>query len=296
MKNILLTGGTGLVGQRITQMLLDKGYEVGNFSRSKGQDASVKRFVWNPAKGELDDEAIRWAHAIIHLAGANVGAKRWDEAYKREIMESRTKSTKLIVDKLNQLEHQVKTLVSTSAIGIYRDTGATMTAEDGAHDSDFMAEVCKAWEAVTEGSPVRTVRLRVGVVLSPKEGALEKIAQPIRLFAGAPLGSGQQYTPWIHLDDIARMFIHILEHEELEGVFNGVAPHPVTNAELTKQIAKVLGKPLFLPSVPDFMVKVIAGGMATSVLKSFRLSSQKIQDTGFHFQYPALRPALEDLL
>ena len=285
-----------MVGTRLTEMLLEKGYQVGNLSRSKREGGKVKTFVWDPIEGQIDDEAIAWADGVVHLAGANVGYKRWTDAYKKEIMDSRTYSTRLLVKKIKGVGENVKAFVSASAIGIYGDTGTDMTGEDGAQGPDFLAEVCRQWEAAADGAGIRTVKLRVGVVLSDKGGAVEKIAQPIKLYAGAALGTGKQYVPWIHLDDVCRMFIYALENESLSGVYNATTPNPVTNAELTRQMAKALGKPLLLPPVPKFVVDIIVGEMSVSVLRSSRISSAKVEETGFKFEYPHIEGAIQNLL
>ncbi len=299
-QKVLITGGTGLIGSRLTEMLLEKGCEVAYLSRRASEARGVKMYPWDPAKGSLAEEAIRGADSIIHLAGAGVADERWTAGRKKEILESRTQSSRLLYEALQRTPHRVKTFLSASAIGMYgADRGEELLTETSPAGDDFLAEVTKAWEGAVQpvaGLGIRTVLLRIGIVLSEKGGALAKMAQPVRLGAGAPLGSGKQWVSWIHVDDLCRMFLYALENPEVQGAYNAVAPEPATNEALTKGIAEVLGKPLFLPNVPAFALKLAIGEMAVSVLGSAKVSSQKITRAGFTYQYPGLNPALRHLL
>ena len=299
-KKILITGGTGLIGKRLTQLLLEKNYTVRYLSRSKRNIKNVEVFEWHPQKGDIDKAAFEDIDGIVHLAGAGVADKRWTDSRKTEILESRTQSTTLLESTITALGIQPKVLVSASAIGYYGiDTGEQLLDESSQVGSDFLADVTKRWEESTEGfvkQGIRTVKVRVGVVLSTESGALPKLLQPIRLGLGAPLGSGKQYLSWIHIDNIARIFLYALENDQLKGAYNGVAPRPVTNAEMTKTIASVIHRPTFLPNVPSFMLKMMLGEMASIVIDGNRVSSQKISNSGFEFQFPDLKQALEQLL
>jgi uncharacterized protein (TIGR01777 family) len=299
-QKVLITGGTGLIGSRLTELLLEKGYQVAYLSRRKPEGGRVKVYQWDPEKVYVDEEAIRGADSIIHLAGAGVADERWTARRKREILDSRTQSSRLLYEGLQRVPNRVKTFLSASAIGIYgADRGEELLTETSSPGNDFLAEVTKAWEGAVQpvaGLGIRTVLLRIGIVLSGKGGALVKMAQPVRLGAGSPLGSGKQWVSWIHVDDLCRLFMYALENPDVQGPYNAVAPEPATNEALTKQIAEVLGKPLFLPNVPAFALKLAVGEMAAAVLGSAKVSGQKVAQTGFTYQFPTLTPALRDLL
>lgn len=300
-KNVLITGGTGMIGRRLTQILQEKGYEVSHLSRSRKNDQPVKTYVWDIQKQEIEPEALQKADYIIHLAGAGVADKRWTESRKKVILKSRTESTRLLHNTLSNLgDRRLKAFISASAIGIYgADTGSAEIYETSPKGDDFLSDVVKRWEAVVDDINklnIRTVKLRIGVVLSMEGGALPRIVQPIKLGAGAPLGSGQQYTSWIHVEDLCRMFIYALEQQDIEGVYNAVAPRPVTNKQLTQSAAQTLHKPLFLPNVPGFAIRLAFGEMASIVLGGNKVSSKEIEQKGFKFQYPNIDNALKDLL
>jgi hypothetical protein len=300
MQNILITGGTGLVGQALTQLLLKEGYQVSYLSRSEQNIPNIKTYLWDVKKQTIDAQAIQKADAIIHLAGAGVAEERWTNSRKQEILESRTDSTTLLVKALKDTSHAVKTFISASAIGYYGlDTGSTLINEDSQAGNDFLAEVTKSWERSVEDISdlgIRTTKLRIGVVLSEKGGALPKIMQPVKFGAGAALGSGKQYMSWIHIKDLARMFLFVLQQDKMEGIYNAVGPNPLNNAEITQAIAKTLGRPLFLPNVPEFALKLMMGEMAGIVIGGNRVSSQKIEKAGFDFQFAEISPALKDLI
>jgi uncharacterized protein (TIGR01777 family) len=262
--------------------------------------SGVDVFQWNVEEGYINEKAIAQADYIIHLAGAGVADKRWTKSRKQEILESRTKSAQLLYETLKQTRHTVKAFISASAIGYYGyDTGQKLITEQSAAGDDFLANVVQAWEASVQQISqlgVRVVNFRIGIVLSEKGGALAKIIQTIKVGAGAPLGSGKQYFSWIHIDDVCRMFIQAIKNEGMQGIYNAVAPHPVTNEELTKAAAHVLDKPLVLPNVPAFALKLALGEMAAAVLGGSKVSNQKITATGFMFQFAEITQALEDLL
>jgi len=297
-KNILITGASGLIGSRLTELLLQKGYQVSHLGRSK-KSGSVKSFVWNVDAGELDKEALAGVDTIIHLAGAGVADKRWNGKRKKEILESRTKSSALLYDTLKRGNHAVKAVVSASAIGYYGFClDERIFTEESKPGTDYLAQVTKAWEeSVNKISSlgVRVAKLRIGIVLSEKGGALAEMAKPIRFGVGAALGTGKQYLSWIHIDDLCAMFIKAVEDEQMHGAYNAVCDW-VTNEAMTKSIASELKKPLILPPVPGFIMKLIVGEMAVIVVNGSKVSSEKIRKTGFTFQYPDLREALRNLL
>ncbi|TWJ01493.1 hypothetical protein JN11_01644 [Mucilaginibacter frigoritolerans] len=296
-KSILLTGGTGLIGLSLTKQLLAKGYSVSHLSRSPGKDAGVKTFLWDIDKGQIDEHAIDGVNIIIHLAGAGIADKPWTDARKRELVDSRTKSISLIYELLHEKPHQVKSVISASAIGYYSDKGDELQTEESPPNTDFMAQCCLDWEAVVdEGKSLglRIVKYRTGVVLDTG-GALAKLAMPIKLWVGSPLGNGRQWVPWIHWQDVVDMYLFAIEKENLEGIYNMVAPNPLTNKQLTQAVAKTLHKPLWAPNVPAFLLKLIMGEMSTIVLGSTKVSAQKIADAGFKFKYPEIVPALKQI-
>lgn len=294
MQNILITGGSGLIGQRITDLLERKGYQVAWMSRSV--QAGRKSFIWNIEKKEIDPKAIEWADAIIHLAGAGVAEKRWTPERKKLILESRTQSTRLLFSALDKAEKRPNTFISSSAVGYYGfDTGTTLVDETSPSGSDFLAEVVKAWENEVkklETLEIRTVLLRIGIVLDAEGGALGEMFKPP---VAAPLGSGDQWMSWIHIEDLARMFLFALEKTTLQGVYNAVGPNPATNQQLTQEAAYAKGKTYLGIGVPGFALKLFLGEMAAMVLGGNRVSCQKIQKAGFQFEFFELSAALKDI-
>lgn len=293
MQHILITGGSGLVGQQITELLEKKGYEVAWLSRST---QGKKTFLWNVEKGEIDPNAIEWADAIVHLAGAGVAEKRWTPERKKLILESRTQSTQLLFSAIEKSAKKPSTFISASAVGYYGfNTGTTLVDEGSKPGSDFLAEVVIAWENEVkkmESLQLRTVLLRIGIVLDAEGGALGEMLKPP---VAAPLGSGDQWMSWIHIEDLARMFVFALEKTTLQGIFNAIGPNPATNQQLTKEAAAAKGKPYLGIGVPGFALKLILGEMAAMVLGGNRVSSQKIQKAGFEFDFPELKGALKDI-
>ena len=320
-KTIVITGGTGLVGTRLTQLMLEKGWQVRVLVREARQIPKVKTFLWDISSQTIDPAALQQVDAIVHLAGAGIADERWTEARKKEIISSRTDSARLLYNALPNPEkrpplsdvpgqaatspaaigeRQRLVFVSASAIGIYGgDSGASVMTEDSPKGTDFLAQVCKVWEASAdefEKKNVRTVHLRIGIVLSDKGGALPKLVQPIRLGAGAALGSGKQVMSWIHIDDLCRMFIYAIENQALTGAYNAVAPHPVSNETLTHQAAGVLKKWVLPIHVPAFTLRLAFGEMVSAVLSNNTVSCEKVSRTGFTYLFTESQKALEDLL
>lgn len=298
-KNILITGASGLIGSRLTELLIKKGHTVSHLGR-KAKTGSVPSFVWDVEKGTFDPQALVGVNSIIHLAGAGIADKPWSEERKKEILESRTHSTQLLFKELSKGNHSVSSIVAASAVGYY-GFGQTQTefTEESAAGDDFLATVTRLWEE--EINKLSTLglsiaKVRIGIVLSEKGGALKPMILPVKLFVGSPLGSGKQMLSWIHLDDLCSMFIHLVENDQLSGAFNGTGPYAVSNKEFTKAIAKELGRPMFLPNVPSFILKLLVGEMADLILQGSVASSKKIQNTGFTFQFHSLEAALKNLL
>lgn len=296
MKSVLISGGSGLVGTRLTQLLEAKGYAVAHISRRPKTD--VKTVVWNVDKMSLDPLAIEPFDHIINLAGAGIVDKKWTEHRKKEIIESRTQSTKLLQQAISQNSQKPKSFVSASAVGFYGFvTEERIYTETDQAGDDFLGETCELWEEEIDkiadlGIP--TSKIRIGIVLSKEGGALKEMARPIQFGFGAALGSGKQYIPWIHIDDLCKLFIYAMEHR-LEGAFNATAAEAINNKEFTKTLAAVLKKPLWLPNVPAFFMKILLGERALLVLEGSRVSSEKIEKHGFTFTHKKLKETLEKI-
>ncbi|MFV9484309.1 TIGR01777 family oxidoreductase [Christiangramia sp. ASW11-125] len=297
---VLITGATGMIGSRLSDLCRESGMIVHYLTTSKSKiekREDYKGFYWNPKSEEIEKECLDGVSTIIHLAGASI-AKKWTSEYKETIIKSRTETAALLYDTLKNNEHQVENFISASAIGKYPDSLEKLYFEDDEVLADnFVGTVVKKWEAAADrfsNLGIDVAKIRVGLVLSEKGGMLEKVRKPIEMNVGAPLGSGKQWQSWIHLDDLAGIFLHAIERE-LTGVYNAVAPNPVTNKEMTKQLADQLNKPLWLPNVPKFVLKTMLGEMSQIVLSSQLVSCKKIEEHGYKFKYSNLSKALEDL-
>ena len=299
MSNILITGGTGLIGSHLVKSLINGGQDVAVLSRRSGQIKELKVFNWDPNQSYIDPQSVLWADHIIHLAGEPVARGRWTSKRKKDILESRISSTKLLTATLMQEKHNVSSLVSASAIGAYGSgIGFEPLVEESEFGEDFLAEVVKQWESETQKVGelgVRAVNIRVGVVLSTAGGALAKMAAPISYGVGAPLGSGTQMMSWIHIDDLANIFIKAIKDSDMVGAYNAVAPDPVDNAAFTRLLARKLQRPLFLPNIPEFMMRLMLGEMSDLVLGGKAVSASKLIDSGSIFLYPQLDMALDEL-
>ena len=308
MATVLITGGTGMIGKALTKALLEKGYEVIILTRSakqlkiKNEKLKIDYTEWNVAKQLIDENAIAKADYVIHLAGANVGEKRWTKKRKREIISSRVDSGKLIAGSLKNIPNKVKAVVSASAMGWYGpDTfpGGKAFKETDPPFNDFLGQTCKIWEESIQ--PVtqlgkRLVLLRTGIVLSKDGGALKEFIRPLKFGLATILGRGKQIISWIHIDDLVNLYISAIENEKLYGVYNAVAPNPVSNKEFVLKLAKEKNN-FFIPlRVPAFVLKIVLGEMSIEVLKSARVSSEKIEKDGFKFLYPTIDSAFQKLL
>ncbi len=298
-KHVLISGGTGMIGGALTNALQDEGYEVAYLSRSKGLHDGIRKYRWDIKNGYLDPEALHWADSIIHLAGAGVADKRWSESRKKAILESRTQSTELLFKELSKDNYNIKHVVSASAIGYYGFGGKNQVfKEDSPPGNDFLAEVTKKWEEESNkisDLKLKHTQIRIGVVLTKQGGAFKKLMQPIFFMVGAPLGTGKQMVSWIHLDDLVNLFKYVIDNN-LNGVYNAVAPEPVTNEEFTKVTARMMRRPLFLPNVPEFVLRFAFGEMADIILNGSNVSSEKIQRAGFKFKYSNISDAVYDIL
>lgn len=302
MQNILITGGTGLVGKRLTAMLLEKGYTVTILTRNKNtisNNTSVVCSFWDIDKQIIDADVFEKADAIINLAGAGVADKRWTAERKKEIVDSRVNSGNCIVNALQKMPNKITTVVSASAIGWYApNVNATKNyQEEEPANTDFLGDTCKSWEQSMHPITLlkqRLVKLRIGIVLSKDGGALKEFLKPLQMGVATILGNGKQLISWIHIDDLCRMFIAALEDEKMSGVYNAVAPEVATNSKLNMSLAKRLRGKFFIPiHIPKFLLKLVLGELSVEVLKSSNISCKKIQDTGFNFLYPNIEKALE---
>ena len=301
MSRVLITGATGLVGQEIVKQCHAKNITVNYLTTNKNKIVSLynyQGFYWNPKTGDIDDNCFKDVDTIINLSGATV-AKRWSKRYKAEILNSRLDSLRLLFNAVKANNYSIKQLISASAIGIYPDSRTNYYDETNkVIGNSFLAQVTKQWEAEAqkfEELNIKVALVRIGIVLASNGGALPKMIKPIKAFIGSPLGGGGQWQSWIHIEDLANIFMFINKNK-LEGLFNGVGPNPVKQRELLKAIAKVVNRPLFLPRVPSFILKLLLGEMSTLVLESQRVSSKKLEDIGFNYRYNYLLPTLENLL
>ncbi len=292
---VLITGGSGLIGKHLVTLLRSQKYDVNVLSRNPKEKGE---YYWDVAKGEIDDEALRAVQHVIHLAGANIGNHRWTAGYRELLLSSRVDGIGLLISKLEKMAG-LKTFISASAIGYYGQyTDEKIYDEEDEPGNDFPAQLCVSWETALkplQKQGVRCVSLRTGVVLSKDGGVLKKMLAPMRYGFGAVLGSGRQYIPWIHIDDLCRMYQKALEDEGLSGVYNAVAPEHHDNESFTRTLAEVSGYRLFPLPVPAFLLNIFLGKRSSLLLKGSRVSSVKIQHY-FSFRFPGLKKALEDLM
>lgn len=299
---VLITGATGLVGNEIVKLCLEKeiliSYLTTNKSKIEFKD-NYQGFYWNPDTNEIDEKCFDNVDVIIHLAGATI-AKRWTKSYKKTILESRVKSTKLLCNTLKRIEHSVTQIISASAIGVYPDSSTNYYNEDYQTnpENSFLTKVVSVWENEVDSFKaldIAVAKVRIGLVLSEKGGALPQIVKPAKLGVATVFGTGKQWQSWIHITDLANIFLYILKYH-LNGVYNAVAPNPVKNEELTKTTAKVLDRPFITPKIPKVLMKLVLGEMHVLLFESQRVSSKKIENKGFNFKYNYLQPALSNLL
>ncbi len=298
-KTVLIGGGTGLIGNRLSVLLRDKGYRVLHLSRQANPSATFPAFAWNPAEGTIDEDAVQQADYVINLAGAGIADKPWTAARKQLIIESRVQSTRLLLQTFQKTGKQPLAFISSAAMGIYGDTGDREVVESDPPGTGFLAESCMAWEqAINEvaAAGIRTVGLRISIVLSTQGGALAKLILPIRFHAGAYFGDGQQWYSWIHLDDVSRMFVFAIENDHLNGYYNASTPNPVRNKDFTQQIIRAMRKWAVVAPAPAFALRAAMGEMADVILNSNRLRADKIAQSGFQFDFPTLDGALSDLI
>ena len=298
---VLITGATGLVGKALVKKCLQNGFNVHYLTTRKSKiklQENYKGFYWNPQLEIIDISCFEGVNIIINLAGSSI-AQRWTKAYKSLILSSRKKALELLHLSIETHDFPVKHIISASAIGIYPDSKTRYYEEDfQGTDISFLRTVVRSWEGALKAFNalgVKTTALRIGIVLDKHEGALPKISGPIKGYIGSALGSGDQWQSWIHIDDLVRMFMFVLD-SSLEGIFNAVSPNPVQQKDFVKSVANVLKRPIFFPKVPEFILNFALGEMSAIALESQRVSAQKIQDLGFEYDFHELDAALRDLL
>jgi uncharacterized protein len=298
MTKVIITGGNGNVGKHLSSLLQKNGMQVGILTR-KPQKGALMEYYWDPAKMEIDPSFLQDIDYIFHLAGAGVADKKWTSSYKAEILESRVNGTRLIAQALTDHAHQVKSVVSASAVGIYGTHPNGLVKEDYPAADNFLADVCVQWEKEAQkisslGIPLSIIR--IGIVLNKEGGFIKEIGNLAKFGLAAPLGNGKMMVPWIHVEDLCRMFLFLAKHPENQGIYNGVAPHPESNKALTKYIAKALHRPMLLPPVPGFALKLMMGEMGGMLLSDQNISSEKIQDAGFGFKFLHAKDAIQEIL
>lgn len=296
---ILIAGATGLIGHELTNKLLIHGHSVSILSRNKtSKITNTTVFAWNPEQNEIDTKAFDGIDAIINLAGAGVADKRWTSAYKQTILKSRINSTQLLINSLQHIKNQVHTFINASAIGFYgTNTGNNWVDENTKCGDDFLANVVQQWEQEAfkaQDLNIRTVAIRIGIVLSAKGGALPKMVLPIKYYFGAAFGSGNQYVSWIDVDDLVSVFIHCLTNKTVNGAVNAVAPTPVTNQTFNSALAKQSNRVIFLPNILPIVLKIMIGEFSASLLGGNRVLCAKIIQSGFKFQHETLEKSLKN--
>ncbi len=297
---VLITGATGLIGNELVSLLLQNGVSIHYLTTSKKKienELNYKGFYWNPEQGIIDENCLMGVDAIIHLAGATI-SKRWTNSYKQEIIESRLLSSEVLFKALKNHPNQVKQIVSASGTAIYPNNDKVIYDENSQEiDNSFLGNVVYKWEESADkfkSLGLKVCKLRTGIVLSNKGGALIEMAKPIKMGIGSPFGTGKQVQSWIHIHDIAALYFFAISND-LEGVYNAVAPNPVSNEKLTMTIATVLKKPLFMPNIPKFMMKLLLGEMHELLFENRNLSAQKIIEKGFVFKYNTIEKAIENI-
>jgi uncharacterized protein (TIGR01777 family) len=285
--SILITGGTGLVGTQLQSLFRDKGYNVAVLSRSRSK--GKHSFFWNVELQEMDKEAIEFADVIIHLAGENVSRKRWTAAQKKKIIDSRVKSTKLLEEGIKKAKKKPNLFISASAVGYYGlEPTDKESVEVDSPGNDFLAKTVVEWEESVlkiEELGIKTIRLRLGVVIAKEGGFLSKIKNIVNWGLASPVGSGKQFVAWIEISDLCSMFDYLINNETSYSVYNAVAPENITNRELMKVMAKEMSRPFIMPAVPAFAVRLLYGEMGDIILYGKKVSSKRIEEEGFSFKY-----------
>lgn len=298
---VLITGSSGLIGSAMIPFLVSGGHEVARLVRPSSSSAAKQagELAWNPSAGTIEESRLEGFDALIHLAGENIGARRWTEVQKHRLVESRAAGTRLLSERLSRLKHPPYVLLSASAVGFYEDRGEEWLDEGSSPGKGFLADLVKQWEAATTAAAqrgIRVIHMRFGMVLAPTGGVLARMLTPFRLGLGGRIGSGRQYQSWIAMDDVLGALRHLIAHVELSGAVNVTSPNPVTNSEFTKALGRALSRPTLAP-LPAFAARLALGEMADELLlKGARVRPSKLLESGYSFLYPHLEGALRHLL
>jgi uncharacterized protein len=299
-ESVLITGGSGLVGRYLTSLLLSEGYKVSHLSRNHNENGKVSVFTWDPGKQIIDPAAFIGVDYLIHLAGANIGEKRWTAARKKEIVSSRVESAGLLHKTVAGNKFPLKAFISASATGYYGSvTSGKIFTEEDSPGKDFLGNTCRLWEEgadLFQASDIRTVKIRSGVVLEKSDSALTKMMKPARFGFLVQTGSGRQYMPWVHISDLCSIYLKAIKDQNLSGAYNAVSPQHLTHKEFLKTLALIMQKPVFPLPVPAFILYTVLGEMSDVILKGSRVSSQKIISAGHSFLFPEIKMALENIL
>lgn len=295
MAQVLIAGGSGLIGKRLTSLLLQAGHSVSWLSHSSAEGSGIRTFAWNPASQTYDAAAFQNTDVIISLAGSSVADKPWTADYKQEIINSRKNAALTLLRALQHTPHQIKCLIAASATGFYGNRDDEVLTEQSPAGTGFLPETTLQWEEAYRTSPVRTVLIRTGIVLSTNGGALPELVKPLQFGICPVLGSGKQFMPWIHIDDLCNMYRFAMENEQLSGVYNGVGPVPLKHLRFMKDAQTVLSPGSLRIPVPAFALRLLMGERAAIVTDSARVSPSKIMLAGFTFRFTELTTALRHL-
>ena len=292
MKKVLIGGGSGLIGKRLTALLLEKGYDVAWLSRSDTPVDGINSYLWDPVQGKMDEKALENCVAIINLAGESIANHAWTTSYRKKVIESRTHSARCIINALKENKNQISVLISASAIGFYGDRKDEIMTEESIMGNGFLTQSTAEWEKAYQDSSIRTILFRIGVVLSKNGGALKEMSASIPVGICPVLGNGKQIISWIHIDDICLQMIHGIENENMQGIYNGVSPSPSPQRAFILAIRKNLNKWSIPIAIPSFILKLLMSERSSIVLNSSNVSSEKIKRSGYDFKFPTLESAL----
>ena len=298
---VLITGATGLIGQELVELLIQNNHTIHYLTTSPlkiHNETNYYGFYWSPQEGKIDENCIEGVDVIVHLAGASI-SKRWTKSYKEELIESRVLSANLLYSLLKKNPNQVKHFISASGTAIYPDSSSTIYDESSTEiDDSFLGRVVVKWEESADQFNLlnlKVTKLRTGIVFSEKGGALLEMIKPIKMYIGSGFGSGKQMQSWIHLHDVANLYYFVIQNQ-IQGIINAVSPHPVSNQNLIKTIARYLNRPLFLPNIPQFVMKLALGEMSILLFNNKKILPKRATEIGFKFQYSTIDEALKNII